>query len=101
MSIDLDSFDAWTFRSVCTSLWRPRVITVEYSPLFPLNSTLTIAWPEVDTIWNLTKYNYVGASLGALDAIARGCGYTLAEVHVDRSGRHAALLTALPEAGGC
>ena len=80
MSIDIDSFDLWTFRTVCSSRWRPRVFTVEYSPLFPLDSMLTAAWRETDSFWNESQYGFVGASLGALDAVARECGYTLVYV---------------------
>ena len=41
VSIDIDSTDLWVFRSVVSSKYRPRVVTVEYNMNYPMNSTLT------------------------------------------------------------
>jgi hypothetical protein len=41
LSIDIDSTDLWTFRSiVSSSKYRPRVVSVEYNSNYPLESTL-------------------------------------------------------------
>ena len=81
MSIDFDSYDLWTFRSIVVgSSYRPRVISVEYNPLFPFDSTLTLRYPVKDGYWdrfhNGAKAIF-GTSLGALDLVAREGGYTL------------------------
>lgn len=79
MSIDFDSYDVWTFRSVIRSPWRPRVLTVEYNPCFPYNSTLALQYPDSDGFWN-PKDKVFGSSLGALDLVARENGYTMVYV---------------------
>ena len=79
MSIDFDSFDLWVFRAVVQSAWRPRVLTVEYNPCFPFNSTLALQFPKEDSFWQPGDKVW-GASLGALDLIARENGYTMVYV---------------------
>ena len=82
LSIDFDSFDLWTFRSVIVgSPFRPRVVSVEYNVLYPFDSTLALGFPAADGYLNKTGAGAVtGASLGALDRVAREGGYTLVYV---------------------
>ena len=59
VSIDIDSMDLWVFRSVVSSKYRPRVITVEYNMNYPMNSTLTCA---LKCHW--TGCRHFGTSIG-------------------------------------
>jgi hypothetical protein len=75
VSIDLDSTDLWVFRSIIKSKYKPRVITVEYNPRFPINSQMTI--PDDPSFqWNGKDHLY-GASLAALFMVGLEFGYTL------------------------
>eukprot|EP01041_Mallomonas_annulata_P012260 gene12260-25769_t len=76
VSIDIDSQDLWVLRSIISSgIYRPRVLTVEFNPNFPLSSTITIP-PDVTHI----SYNddiLFGAAAGAIKAVAEEFGYTV------------------------
>ena len=72
MSIDIDSFDYWLWKAVtvCT----PRVLVMEYNGLFGPERAVTMPdgpRPEV------APKGYSGASLAALEKLARAKGYGL------------------------
>ena len=77
VSIDIDSCDLWVFRSLISSKYRPRVVSVEYNGAFPLGIFLTL--PD-DPTFRWTGGQCFGASLSALNMVAQENGYTL--VHV-------------------
>ena len=77
VSIDIDSCDLWVFRSIISSKYRPRVVSVEYNAAFPLGIFLTL--PD-DPTFRWRGGQCYGASLSALNMVALENGYTL--VHV-------------------
>lgn len=83
LSIDLDGNDYWIWKAL-DGRWRPRVVAVEYnSSLDPTDAT-TIAY---DPAFRWDGSAYYGASLGALDKLARQKGYRL--VGCESSGTNA------------
>ena len=79
LSIDFDSYDLWTFRAVVvesSGAWRPRVVSVEYNPGYPVDSALTLRFPDRDGLWPNVDAVF-GTSLGALNLVAQEGGYTL------------------------
>lgn len=77
VSIDIDSTDLWIFRAlVSQDAYRPRVLTVEYNCVFPIQSTITChqdcQWQNVDRLF--------GTSLGALLLVAEEHGYALVDI---------------------
>jgi hypothetical protein len=72
MSIDIDSFDYWLWQAVtvCT----PRVVVMEYNALFGAERAVTV--PDAPRPENAPK-GYSGASLAALEKLARAKGYGL------------------------
>ena len=77
VSIDIDSADLWVFRAIVSSeQYRPRVLTVEYNGVFPVQSTITC---YEDCRWRNGDRLY-GASLGALIMVAEEYGYALVDV---------------------
>jgi len=75
VSIDVDSIDLWLMDGILKSEFRPRVISVEYNINFPLNFSVTVL---PDTRWNNDMV--YGASLRALDILAKQHGYILVAV---------------------
>ena len=59
--------------------WRPRVVSVEYNPGYPIDSTLTLRFPDHDGLWE-NRDAVFGTSLGALNLVAQEGGYTLVYV---------------------
>ena len=72
MSIDIDSFDYWLWNAItaCT----PRVLVMEYNGLFGRERAVTV--PDVPRPPVAPK-GYGGASLAALEKLARAKGYGL------------------------
>lgn len=76
ISIDVDSTDLWLFRVLAGSV-RASVFSVEYNAHLPLHLPITCA-DTPDVRW--TGDRAYGASLGALDSVAREHGYSLVAV---------------------
>ena len=72
MSIDIDSFDYWLWNAItaCT----PRVLVMEYNGLFGRDRAITV--PDAPRPSGAPK-GYGGASLAALEKLARAKGYGL------------------------
>ena len=78
ISVDFDSFDAWTMMAIVRAGFRPRVFTVEYNAGYPHNSTMLMAHPAMDGMVPLCP-NF-GTSLRALEMLAESVGYRLVYV---------------------
>jgi hypothetical protein len=79
LSIDIDSLDLWVLRSIISSqLYRPRVISVEFNPNFPLSISVTV---PPTSLGNTGVVDLLfGASAGAIKLVAEEFGYAV--VHV-------------------
>jgi len=78
LSIDIDSNDYWVWEQL--SVCRPRVVIVEYNPLFGTDRAVTIPY---DPHFNRREFEvpraaYYGASLQALAKLGARKGYRLA-----------------------
>jgi hypothetical protein len=73
VSIDVDSTDLWLFRALLTTC-RAAVYSVEYNSHFPLDVCVTCA-DDPEARWQGDRA--YGASLRALDTVARERGYSL------------------------
>ena len=78
LSIDIDSIDYWVWEEL--SVCRPRVVIVEYNPLFGTERAVTIPY---DPHFNRREFDvpraaYYGASLQALAKLGARKGYRLA-----------------------
>lgn len=71
MSIDIDGQELWVWLSLIP---RPKVMIIEYNGTIPADKSLTIPF-DVNNVWDKTRYH--GASLLALDKIAKAKFYTL------------------------
>eukprot|EP00854_Cymbomonas_tetramitiformis_P006670 gene6670-7985_t len=78
IAIDLDSTDIWIFEELLTARegYRPRVVSIEFNPNFPLESTVAFR-PD---IVRRPSGCLFGSSLGAVRSAATRAGYTI--VHV-------------------
>ena len=83
LSIDVDGDDHHVWRALAPR-WRPRVGVAEYNAMCGPTERRSIAY-EPAVRWSGT--DYMGASLGALVAVAREFGYTL--VACDSAGVNA------------
>ena len=77
VSVDIDSTDLWIFRALLSQdAYRPRVLSVEYNCVFPVQSTITChqdcRWQDLDRLY--------GTSLGALLLVAEEYGYALVDI---------------------
>ena len=72
MSIDIDSFDYWLWKSI--SVCSPRVVVMEYNAVFGPDRAVTL--PDAPRPPVAPK-GYSGASLPALEKLARAKGYGL------------------------
>ena len=72
MSIDIDSFDYWLWKAITAC--SPRVLVMEYNGLFGPDRAVTV--PDAPRPPVAPK-GYGGASLAALDKLARAKGYGL------------------------
>jgi hypothetical protein len=73
LSIDVDGNDYWVWQRL-SERYRPRVIVAEYNANLGPNLRRTIAY-DPEFVWSGT--DYYGASLAALEALARTKGYVL------------------------
>jgi hypothetical protein len=72
LSIDTDTIDYWIWQAIKTV--KPRLVVIEYNATWPPYIRKTVAY-DPNMVWDGT--NFSGASLGALEAIAREKGYCL------------------------
>ena len=76
LSIDIDSNDYWVWKSV--SVVNPRVVVMEYNSAFGLNSFTIRYDPDFHYQKSYQKSPlYFGASLSAINKLAKEKGYTL------------------------
>lgn len=73
LSIDIDGNDLWVWRSL-DARYRPRVVVIEYNATISPSLNRTVAY-DPEFVWD--KTDYFGASLRALDELARRKGYGL------------------------
>jgi len=78
ISIDFDSYDAWTMLSIVRAGYQPRVFTVEYNPAWVHGSTMLQKHPTKDGPVELCAG--FGTSLIALEMLAKSVGYRLVYV---------------------
>lgn len=77
LSIDIDSTELWTFRSILSSgQYRPRVVSVEYNSNYPLESTLC----NVGNGYRWGGDRLFGSALLPLKMVGEEFGYSLANV---------------------
>ena len=72
MSIDIDSFDYWLWNAI--TVCSPRVLVMEYNGLFGRDRAVTVPDAPRPTV---APKGYGGASLAALEKLARAKGYGL------------------------
>ena len=72
MSIDIDSFDYWLWSAI--TVCSPRVLVMEYNGLFGRERAVTVPDAPRPTV---APKGYGGASLAALEKLARAKGYGL------------------------
>ena len=78
VSIDLDTTDLWVLRALLASRYRPRVLSVEYNCVYGADAVFA-TWPnDAEARW--TGNNIQGASLAAIEMVAREYGWSLATV---------------------
>jgi hypothetical protein len=85
LSVDIDTYDLWVWRALLKGGYRPRVVVIEFNRNFqrgcfatfpdPTGSTPRVWWPIEDQV--------MGASLDALDLLARQYGYVL--IYTDKA----------------
>jgi hypothetical protein len=78
LSIDIDSVDYWVWEEL--SACRPRLVIVEYNPLFGTEKAVTVPYdPEFNRReFDVPRSAYYGASLPALVKLGARKGYRLA-----------------------
>ncbi len=78
LSIDIDSIDYWVWEQL--SACRPRVVIVEYNPLFGTDRAVTVPYdPQFNRReFDVPRAAYYGASLLALAKLGARKGYRLA-----------------------
>ncbi len=85
-SIDIDSNDYWVWKAI--DVVRPRVMVVEYNPVYGPERSLTIPYqPGLNRFTRHYSGFYFGASLTALTKLAHEKGYAL--VGCDSTGTNA------------
>lgn len=74
LSIDIDGNDYWIWNAIEVIV--PTIIVIEYNSLFGCRHAITVPYdPEFDRSQAHFSYLYWGASLRALDSLARRKGY--------------------------
>ncbi len=81
LSIDVDGQDYWIWKA---TRYRPRLVVIEYNASLPPSSALV---EPVDEESSFDGFDHFGASLGALQTLARVKGYQL--VHTELTGVNA------------
>lgn len=72
LSIDTDTLDYWLWQAIKTV--KPRLVVIEYNATWPPSVRKTVT-NDPNMVWDGT--NFMGASLGALEALGREKGYSL------------------------
>jgi len=86
LSIDVDGNDYWIWRGIDSI--RPAIVIVEYNYRFGPERSVTVPYDETFVRGRNGKpFVYYGASLSALDKLAKEKGYSL--VHCCRNGNNA------------
>jgi hypothetical protein len=86
LSVDVDGNDYWLLKAI--DVVSPRILIVEYNSLFGADATVTVPYrSDFDRRKAHWSSLYYGASLGALDNLARSKGYCL--VGCNRAGVNA------------
>jgi hypothetical protein len=80
LSIDIDGQDYWVWEAL--DGFRPRVVVIEYNTALPVEPRVVETKGAVQD--RSTAFNFVGASLGAMQDLGRRRGYTL--VHAELAG---------------
>lgn len=76
LSVDIDNADLWVLRALLDDGgWRPRVVSVEYNCVYPLEAPVANHW-RTPWLWD----RMMGASLSALTLVANTYGYSLVDV---------------------
>lgn len=83
LCIDLDFNDLYVWKNISDE-YKPSIAIIEYNPEFAPPKSVTVKCEE-DRMWDFTKYS--GASLAAINHIAKEKGYTL--VYCDSEGVNA------------
>ncbi len=73
VSIDIDGNDLWVWKALT---FRPQLVIIEYNPRWAPARRRTVPYNPANPAWD--KSDYYGASAGALVALGREKGYTLA-----------------------
>ena len=78
LSVDIDSYDLWVWRVLMIAGYRPRVVITEYNRNFMLGCYYTFPDPTGAKVhaWR-NKDRLFGASLSAMELLARQYGYVL------------------------
>jgi len=75
VSIDVDSIDLWIFKSIISSEYKPRVISVEFNGHFGIDEKVTLK-NDPTIRWQNNDWVY-GASIAALYEVGKQYGYVL------------------------
>ncbi len=76
LSVDIDGNDYWIWHSI--NCIKPRIVICEYNSIFGSSSKVTVPYSDSFVRHNAHFSNvYYGASLGALDFLAKKKGYSL------------------------
>ena len=78
VSIDLDTTDLWVLRALLASPFRPRVVGVEYNCVYGADAIAATYPNDPDMRWEGDIIH--GASLAAIEMVAREYSYSLAMV---------------------
>mmetsp|Transcript_13159 Transcript_13159/g.53128 ORF Transcript_13159/g.53128 Transcript_13159/m.53128 type:complete len:300 (+) Transcript_13159:218-1117(+) len=87
LSIDIDSFDLWVWRRLLLSDFRARVVVLEFNSNYGLGEYSTFPDPTGTFAHSWEGDTVFGASLDALDLLARQFGYVL--TYVDKASVNA------------
>ena len=89
LSIDVDGWDYWLWKSICTI--SPRVVVMEVNASFGPEVSLTIPWDSSDQLHDPYHSHFRGwhhgASLQAVAILGKSKGYRL--IHVEATGTNA------------
>lgn len=83
LSIDIDFNDLYVWKAI-SDIYKPSIVVIEYNAEHAPPKSLTVRY-DSNRFWDGT--NYFGASLAALNHVAKEKGYTL--VYCDRNGVNA------------
>lgn len=79
VSIDVDSVDLWLLKAILNE-YKPYVITIEYNAHFPKDNAITFRDVGEEPAGNSNRV--YGASLKAIDMVAKEMGYSIVELEI-------------------